>query len=323
MTTGLTLSARCMYALRTRGSKCRSRQRPLCSIPRDAQWLAISTYAHVASMLNKARHRDGPPYRPVFYDCTAIVLALLPSRYDNGIGAQRPNLRQCLFRRCIHRRCTGAAFPDSPCSRFTAVATVLSCPSPFPSPSRLTQLLDELNLSIERPSISIGTFSMSVTDACFSARDEQRAQRGDALSPFVSRRDPNSCGSKSSPGAGSGENVRHEDCKTIGRAGSCIAKSRRFRGRYSRYIGKNLKEKISGNSTLCISKEYEIFFPAAWRTPFFRDVNNRKVLQFFSSPEKKNLSSLVFLFSLFRVLRIIVRTCEVEIENLLPYVAVG
>lgn len=100
-----------------------------------------------------------------------IVLALLPSRYDNGIGAQRPILRQCLFRRCIHRRCTGAAFPDSPCSRFTAAAER----DPSPLPQRLTQLLDELDLSIERPSISIGTFSTSVTDACSPTRDEQRA----------------------------------------------------------------------------------------------------------------------------------------------------
>lgn len=164
-----------VYAARTHGSKCRSRQRPLCSIirgSRDAVARNQYTNAHTAPMLNNSAPRRRSSVASRVLRLCRIVLALLPSRHDNGIGAQRPILRQCLFRRCIHRRCTGAAFPDSPCSRFTAGAAATALSS---SLSQLTQLLDELDLSIERPSISIGTFSTSVTDACSPARDEQRA----------------------------------------------------------------------------------------------------------------------------------------------------
>lgn len=162
-----------VYALRMHDSKCRSRQWPLSvasSADRATQWLAISTNAHAAPVLNNDALRRRSSVTSRVLRLCRIVLALLRSRHDNGIGAQRPILRQCLFRRCIHRRCTGASFPDSPCSRFTGGGS-----GPLLLPPRLTQLLDELDLSIERPSISIGTFSTSVTDACSPARDEQRA----------------------------------------------------------------------------------------------------------------------------------------------------
>lgn len=181
MTTGLTLSALTVYALRTHSSKCRSRQRPLCSIIRGSRRYSGSQsvqVAHVTPTLNNSAPRRRSSVTSRVLRLCRIVLALLPTRHDNGIGAQRPISRQCPFRRCIHRRCTSAAFPDSPCSRFTAAAEPIPLlflsplPSPFPW---LTQLLDELDLSIERPSISIGTFSTSMTDACSPARDEQRA----------------------------------------------------------------------------------------------------------------------------------------------------
>lgn len=172
MTTGLTLSARCMHFVPTvQNVEAGNGHSVASSADRAIQWLAISTNAHgcaYAEYNSAARRRSSVTSR-VLRLCR-IVLALLPSRHGNSIGARR-----CLFRRCIHRRCTGAAFPDSPCSRFTAAAAVLSPPSPpLPRPW-LTQLLDELDLSIERPSISIGTFSTSVTDACSPVRDEQRA----------------------------------------------------------------------------------------------------------------------------------------------------
>lgn len=113
MTTGLTLSARCMHLVRAvQNVEAGSGHSAASSADRAIQWLAISTNARVVPISNNsaARRRSGVSSR-VLRLCR-VVRALLPSRYDNGIGAQRPNPRQSLFRRCIHRRCTGAAFPD-------------------------------------------------------------------------------------------------------------------------------------------------------------------------------------------------------------------
>lgn len=102
-------------------------------------------------------------------------IALIPSRHGNAIGVATTV--------SIFRQYPFGAFAVARCFRILRVRDALTR-SAFLS---VNPLLDKLDLSIERPSISIGIFSTSVTDVRSPARDKQRAQQHrDALSLSLS-----------------------------------------------------------------------------------------------------------------------------------------